>query len=112
MPSHNPTEVFVKLTRDEKLDFLLRLAHDLTIVGRDAYTVGGNGLDAPHRLREINEVEHRILAFCLALKQDNPKRYPDDVLLRIILEHPEDSELQRQILSSFDRVMALQAPAA
>ncbi|MEO7402557.1 MAG: hypothetical protein ABIU95_02700 [Burkholderiales bacterium] len=54
----------VSLEQQRKLIFLSTLAHELTIAGRNSYTVGGEGLDKPSQLREINETQHRVLA-CL-----------------------------------------------
>jgi hypothetical protein len=45
----------------------------------------------------------------MALRRNEEKRYPDEVLVRIILEHPEDLELQRQLQEVFDHLMAQQA---
>jgi hypothetical protein len=112
MNSTHAPEVFAQLPHEDKLNFLVGLAHELTIVGRDTYCLGGSGLDSPQRLRALNEIQHRILAFCLALMKDDPKRYPEDVLLNIILDHPEDSKLQGQVRSAFDRILSRHAPAA
>jgi hypothetical protein len=112
MTGYNPFDAYTRLKHEDRIRFLLRLAHELTIVGRDSYEVGGNGLTCPHRLRALNEVQHRILASTVALLEDNPKRYPDDALLHIILDHPEDNELQRQVLDSFERIMSQLTSAA
>jgi len=47
-----------------KAQFLSTLGHALTIAGRESYEVGGTGLTNPPYLREINEIQHRVLA-CL-----------------------------------------------
>jgi len=112
MSSHHPTEVYIRLSREERIHFLLCLAHELTIVARDTYAVGGRGLQCPERLRAINEIQHRILANCRALLENDPARYPDEVLLQIILDHPEDAELQRQLVQTFEHLLACHAPAA
>jgi hypothetical protein len=44
------------------------------------------------------------------MREDDPKRYPDEVLLHIILDHPDDSEVQRQVIDSFGRVLSQLAP--
>jgi hypothetical protein len=105
-----PTASFAARSPREKTEFLLRLAHELTILGRDTYAVGHDGLTCPSRLRLLNEVQHRILGFLLALVKNDPRRYPDDVLVRIILEHPEDEGLQREVEAAFLRLLA-QVPA-
>jgi hypothetical protein len=99
-------ETFSRYSPQEKTDFLLQFTHTLTILARDTYEVGGEGLTNPSRLRLINEVQHRVISFLMALIRNEEKRYPDEVLVRIILEHPEDLELQRQLQEAFDHLMA------
>jgi hypothetical protein len=110
MNAHSRADTFASLSSSDQLDFLLRLAHDLTIVGRDTYRIQSLDLESPRRLRSLNEVQHRILAFCVALLHQNPKRYPDDVLMAIIFEHPEDVVLRHQIEAAFDRVLGQMIP--
>jgi hypothetical protein len=81
----------------------------LTILARDTYAVGEDGLSHPSRLRTINEVQHRVTSFLIALRKEEAQRYPDDLLVRIILEHPEDMELQRQLRQAFDHLMGKMA---
>ena len=52
------------LDEREKASFLARLAHALTIAGRASYISGSIGLEHPEWLRQVNEVQHRVLA-CL-----------------------------------------------
>jgi hypothetical protein len=103
---------FSSYSAQEKTDFLVRFAHALTILARDTYAVGQEGLTNPTRLRILNEVQHRVTSSLLAVMKNDTKRYPDDVLIRIILEHPEDVELQRQIQEAFSQLMAQMAAAA
>src|SRR5687767_13904942 len=84
---------FSVLTPDGKGRFVALLAHELTILARDTYEVGESGLTNPARMRAINEVQHRLMGFLVALLRDDAQRYPDDVLVRIVLEHPADTVL-------------------
>jgi hypothetical protein len=106
MDSHSIASAFLALTQQEKIETLVRLAHELTIVGRDTYQVGAAGLSQPARLRAINEVQHRVSSHVLALLRNEAARYPDEVLIKIILEHDDDPVLQRQVQQAFDRVLA------
>ena len=83
-------ETFCKYAPHEKIDFLVQFAHALTILARDTYAVGEEGLTNPLRLRIINEIQHRVTGCLMALRKNDSKRYPDDVLVRILLDHPED----------------------
>jgi hypothetical protein len=98
---------FSALGPDEKASFLALLAHELTVVARDTYEVGGEGLTNPARMRAVNEVQHRLMSFLVALLSGDPRRYPDDILVRIVLENPGDAVLQRQLAAAFGRAMSL-----
>jgi hypothetical protein len=54
----------------------------------------------------MNELQHRVLSFLMALMKDDATRYPNDIFVRLILERPEDLELQRQLQEVFDRLLA------
>lgn len=97
-------DIFLSYSTKEKEEFIARLIHEITLIARDNYEVGQDGLTNPQRVRRINEVQHRLSAFLCALLDDNPARYPADVLAKIILEHPEDSVLERQLSESFARL--------
>ena len=105
-------DTFSHYSPQEKSDFLIRLAHALTILARETYEVGGESLTQPARLRLINEIQHRVMGFLIALRAHDTRRYPDEVLVRIILKHPEDSDLQRQVWEMFDRLIIQRASVA
>lgn len=96
---------FRSLSPAAQIDALVRLAHELTIVGRDAYEPSAVGLRRPDRLRSINEIQHRVTSHLLALLARDPERYPDAVLASLILEQ-EDAELGRQIATAFARSLS------
>jgi hypothetical protein len=60
----------------------------LTVLARDTYEVGRDGLTDPSRLRGINELQHRVLSFLMALMKNDANRYPDAIFGRLILEPP------------------------
>src|SRR5262245_36401448 len=95
---------FTGLPPASRFEALLRLAHELTIVGRDTYEASSLDLRHPHRLRSLNEVQHRIASHALALLTGDAARYPDDVLASIILEQ-DDAELRRQVTAAFARCL-------
>jgi hypothetical protein len=104
MTASESTNVFLSYSSEEKEEFLAHLIHELSIIARDSYEVGQDGLTNPQRVRRINEVQHRVSAFLCALLRGDTQRYPDDVLLKIILEHPDDNILQQQVCESFARL--------
>jgi hypothetical protein len=52
----------------------------------------------------MNEWQHRLLSFLMALMKNDATRYPNDLFVRLILECPEDRELQRQRHEVCDRL--------
>ena len=103
---------FSSYSAEEKKEFLAQLSYELTVVARGCYEVGAEGLTDPQRLRRINEVQHRVSAFLWALLRDDPRRYPDDVLIRIVLEQPDDEILGRELSEVFARMTARRLTAA
>ena len=112
MDIRHAISIFHNYSPQEKTDFLINLTYSLTILARDTYEVGGDGLVEPARLRIINEIQHRVTYFLIALAKESPERYSDDVLVKIILDHPEDTELQRQIQETFDHLTEQMVAAA
>lgn len=88
-----------------QIEALIRLAHELTIVGRDAYEPGSLELRYPQRLRSLNEVQHRIISHVMALMAADPHRYPDEVLMSLIFEQ-DDSALRQQVAAAFARSLS------
>src|SRR5947208_4339464 len=105
MDIHRLVNEFRGLPPNSQIETLVRLAHELTIVGRDAYEPSSLELRHPQRLRCLNEVQHRITSHVLALLAADPDRYPDEVLASIILEQ-DDPELRRQVAVAFARSLS------
>jgi hypothetical protein len=42
-------------------------------------------------------LQHRVLGGVIALMKQEARCYPDDVPVRLLLEHPEDRDLQQQL---------------
>jgi hypothetical protein len=99
-------EAFCQMSCQEKTDFLVRIGFKLTVVARSAYEAGTENLTHPRWLRSINEVQHRILGYLAALVGDDSRRYPDDVLARIMLEGWGDPALQKAILQICHDILA------
>jgi hypothetical protein len=104
--------VFSAYSIEEKKEFLAQMVYELTVVARGCYEAGAEGLTDPQRLRRINEVQHRVSAFLWALLRDDPRRYPDDVLIKIVLEQPDDEVLRCELRETFARMAARRLTAA
>jgi hypothetical protein len=96
--------VFLSYSSEEKEEFLAALMYELTLIARDSYEAGQDGLTNPQRVRHINEVQHRLSAFLWALLRNDTQRFPDDVLVRMILERQGDDGLQKELAEAFARL--------
>lgn len=75
----------------QQTDFLIRFAHDLTILGRDCYEIDGTGVDHPKRLRYVNEMQHRIMGAVMELRGKEKGAKSRDWIVELMLKH--ESEL-------------------
>lgn len=95
---------FADMSRDEKVHFLALLACEITVAGRETYEVGGDGVaDAP-LLRQLNEVQHRMVAAMRDLI-GGEARLPDETLMRTLMDHPHMPALQRLTQAAYRRAM-------
>jgi len=99
---------FQQLSADKQIRVLAAFGHNLTIAARDTYEFQSPGVRAPERLRDINEIHHRVLAHILALTTQDAWRYPDDTLLSIALENG-DEHLRAQALWALEDALNRQA---
>jgi hypothetical protein len=112
MTADEATAVFSSYSHGEKAEFIAQLIYELTLVAREGYEAGGDGLSDPPRARRVNELQHRLSAFLRALLREDPQRYPDEVLVRIVLEQTDDAALGRQLGETFARLAAQRLTAA
>lgn len=63
-------EWLVALDKEAKLVFLAKLAHAITVAGRNSYTLQTDLLDKPSQLRQINEIQHRVIACLVEVLRD------------------------------------------
>jgi hypothetical protein len=112
MTADEAAAVFSSYSPGEKAEFTAQLIYELTLVARESYEAGGEGLSDPRRVRRVNELQHRLSAFLWALLREDPKRYPDELLVRLVLEQPGDPALGRQLCETFARLAARRLTAA
>ena len=96
---------FSKLATEAQLRLLARFGHNLTIAARDTYEFQAPGVRDPQRLRQLNEIQHRVLGHMLSLMTPGAWRYSDDALMSIMLDH-EDEHLKAQAKWAFDDAVA------
>ncbi len=78
---------FSALDSDTKIRFLARLAFELTIAARATYVPQSDDIDDPAAIRHINEATHRVTSQLTKMIESESERYPDDVLITMILAH-------------------------
>lgn len=81
------------LEKDQRMLFLARLAHELTVVGRNSYQIQTEEVDQPGQLRRTNEILHRVTA-CLrdALMCAESRSFVESMGARVL--EPADEELK------------------
>ncbi|MCS6977742.1 MAG: hypothetical protein NZM31_12150 [Gemmatales bacterium] len=109
MSTERLTRIFASLPAASQIEVLVRVAFELTVLAREYYSPE-SGIQSRERLREINEVQHLILGHVLALLSADPHRYPDDMLMNLILSET-DPELAAGIAAALARSLAVHSLA-
>src|SRR5687767_5320133 len=79
---------FLGLDKDRCIRWLVKLLYELSTMARDTYTVGGDGLDDPNRMRRFNELIRRVVRQ-LQEKLQSQTGMPDEVFLKMVCEEVE-----------------------
>jgi hypothetical protein len=87
----------VSLDDRGRINFLARLARNLTVAGRSSYEVQGAGLDRPSHLRAINEVQHLDQSISGAVHMGFV-----DSIASWLLRNQEDKELEQLLGWAWD----------
>lgn len=91
---------YARLDVESQIQFLVKLANWLTLVGRDTYDLEGGVADAT-KLKSVNEAMHRILGQLYRLVTSDERRYPDDVFANILNEQRRILDLNPSKLIEF-----------
>ena len=103
------TKFYQHLSLNEQSEFLALFSHELTVLARESYEIGTDNIINPKFIREINEIQHLLSMQIALLLKDDSERYPDDVLMRIIFENREITNLNRtfsRVIGHFDLALA------
>jgi len=92
---------FSALTEQQQILVLSAYAFDLTMVAREGYVAGGDGLSDPQLLRRINEVQHRVTSAILSRLTGDTERYPDEDLIKVIGAGEGGDQVSAWFRSSF-----------
>jgi hypothetical protein len=99
------------LSDDKQARILVRFSLELTIHARTSYTVGGDGLDHPERMRRINETIHRALGQSDKCLRGDRARYSVEALAGILLVHDDDF-MRSASEAAFDRARTMEAQSS
>jgi hypothetical protein len=99
----NFKQAFSALSEHEQALLLAAYGHELTVVARGTYEVGSDGVVHPQVLRRLNEIQHRVTSAIRARLCRSPNRYPDDVLMDIIVSSGTDP-FSESLYRTFKRV--------
>jgi hypothetical protein len=76
---------YLWLSPEDRWKWIARLLFALTIFARDTYTVGGLGLEKPERMRQFNELAHRV-AGQLGDQAAGIEGRPEDIFMMMVGE--------------------------
>lgn len=93
MDKHAAQSWFSALSQSEKAMVLLRVMFELTLVVRGVFVYHQDSETRWRLAYSISELDHRLTSAALAIMQ-NRETYPDDVIVDMLFERPEHSELE------------------
>jgi hypothetical protein len=96
---------FAEMSSLEKSRLLARFMYELTLEARNFYGSGGEQPIDPHKLRFINEVQHRVTRFIEQILIDDPARPSDEVLLRLLLAPRTEKAIEGLVHSAYTRTI-------
>lgn len=99
MTNAEVVELYSNSSQEQKMLFLARISHELTIRARAAYEPGTENVTDPKLLRRINESQHGIAGTLAALLQNAPG-YPDDVLVEILMGERESRRAVEHVVAT------------
>ncbi len=79
-------KLYSTLSLEIQIRFLVLLSYELTIMGRDTYEADSNEIAYGEKMRGINEIQHAVSQTILKLLENDPKRWPDSTVIKIIYE--------------------------
>jgi hypothetical protein len=95
---------FVEMSSLEKSRLLAHFMYEMTLEARNFYAGGDQPID-PHKLRFINEVQHRVTRFIEQILIDDPARPSDEVLLRLLLAPRAEKAIEGLMHAAYTRTI-------
>lgn len=79
--------IYIKLDKTDKARLLVELAHNLTVVARDAYFQGS--VTNPAKLIATNEFQHRLTGMAADVTDEKSHRTAEQTIERIVMGFDE-----------------------
>ena len=96
---------FKDLSSLEQARFLARFMYELTLEGRNFYSPSGEQDIDAHKLRFINEIQHRITRFIEQVLLDDPGRPADDMMMRLLLGPRGEKTIESLLHGAYARTI-------
>jgi hypothetical protein len=97
-----PLLAYQSLSPGEQVRFLLRFGWRLTLLARHYCEPQSGDLAVPAAVREINEIQHRVLGHALSVLLDEQPRLPDDVFVAIVVDDASEANgLRNRVETAF-----------
>ena len=96
---------FEEMSSLEKSRLLARFMYEMTLEARNFYGSGGEQPIDPHKLRFVNEVQHRVTRFIEQILIDDPARSSDEVMLRLLLAPRAEKAIEGLVHSAYTRTI-------
>lgn len=95
---------FQDMSSLEKARLLARFMYEMTLEARNFYGGDDQPID-PHKLRFINEVQHRVTRFIEQILIDDPARSTDEMMLRLLLAPRAEKAIEGLMHSAYTRTI-------
>jgi len=96
---------FEGLSALEKARLLAHFMYEMTLEARNFYASGGDQPMDVHKLRFINEVQHRVTRFIEQILIDDPARSSDEMMLRLLLAPRAEKAIEGLVLAAYTRTI-------
>src|SRR5216684_1586414 len=94
------------LALSKRIQLCARLCHSLTIVARGAYGDGGDSPPDSQRLRDINEMQHRLTSAVHEMLTTGDCTYADQIVIPIFFNPYDDKGFEAELQSAFSQAAA------
>lgn len=96
---------FEDMSSIEKSRLLAHFMYEMTLEARNFYASSGDQPMDPHKLRFVNEVQHRVTRFIEQILIDDPARSSDEMMLRLLLAPRAEKAIEGLVHAAYTRTI-------